>query len=65
MVRLASGQQMVTRLKDRGVDVAPLTRAQILGGNGGAQLDDLTPRRTGRWSQPGLRCGSTSCARPS
>ena len=43
MVRLASGQQMVTRLRDRGVDVAPLTRAQILGGNGGAPLDDLTP----------------------
>ncbi len=43
MLRLASGQQMATRLRDRGVDVALLTRAQILGGDGGAPLDDLTP----------------------
>ena len=43
MVRLASGQQMVTRLQDRGVDVTPLARAQILNGSGGARLDDLTP----------------------
>ncbi len=42
MVRLASGQQMVTRLKARGVNVAPLTRPQILRGNGGARLDHLT-----------------------
>jgi hypothetical protein len=42
MVKLASGQQMVTRLKARGVNVAPLTRAQILTGSGGARLDHLT-----------------------
>ncbi|MEO7943738.1 MAG: heme peroxidase family protein [Marmoricola sp.] len=42
MVKLASGQQMVTRLKSRGVSVAPLTRAQILNGSGGAKLDHLT-----------------------
>ena len=42
MVKLASGQQMVTRLKARGVNVAPLSRAQILNGSGGAKLDHLT-----------------------
>ena len=42
MVRLASGQQMVTRLKSRGVNVTALTRTQILDGSGGAKLDHLT-----------------------
>ena len=42
MVKLASGQQMVTRLNNKGVTVQPLTRAQILNGNGGARLDNLT-----------------------
>jgi hypothetical protein len=42
MVKLASGQQMVTRLKNRGVSVTALTRAQILDGTGGAKLDHLT-----------------------
>jgi hypothetical protein len=42
MVRLASGQQMVTTLKTRGVTVKPLTRAQVLTGKGGAKLDKLT-----------------------
>ncbi len=42
MVRLASGQQMVERLKSRGVTIAPLTRAQVLTGKGGARLDRLT-----------------------
>jgi Animal haem peroxidase len=42
MVRLASGQQMVTRLKARGVNLAALTRTQILDGKGGAKLDHLT-----------------------
>ncbi len=42
LVRLASGQQMVTRLKSKGVNVTPLTRAQILNGSGGAKLDHLT-----------------------
>ena len=43
MVKLASGQQMVTRLKSVGVNVKPLTRRQILNGKGGAKLDHLTP----------------------
>jgi hypothetical protein len=42
MVKLASGQQMATKLKDVGVSVKPLTRTQILEGNGGARLDQLT-----------------------
>ena len=42
MVKLASGQQMVTRLKAKGVNVTALTRAQILDGKGGAKLDHLT-----------------------
>ena len=42
MVRLASGQQMVDKLKAVGVNVSPLTRAQILTGDGGARLDHLT-----------------------
>jgi hypothetical protein len=42
MVTLASGQQMVTRLRSLGVNVAPLTRPQILNGKGGAKLDHLT-----------------------
>ena len=42
LVRLASGQQMVTRLKSKGVNVMALTRSQILNGNGGAKLDHLT-----------------------
>ncbi len=43
LVRLATGQQMVTRLTAAGVDVRPLTRTQIIEGNGGARLDHLTP----------------------
>ncbi len=42
MVKLASGQQLVTKLKSKGVDVTALTRAQILTGSGGAKLDHLT-----------------------
>jgi hypothetical protein len=42
MLSLASGQQMVTRLKSRGVDVQPLTKAEIINGFGGAKLDHLT-----------------------
>ncbi len=42
MVKLASGQQMVTRLKSLGVNVAPLSRSQILNGRRGAKLDHLT-----------------------
>ncbi len=42
MVKLASGQQMAAKLNSLGVSVTPLTKAQILGGNGGAELDELT-----------------------
>ena len=42
MVKLASGQQMVKKLKNVGVNVTPLTKAEIIGGNGGAKLDHLT-----------------------
>lgn len=42
LVRLASGQQMVQRLRDAGVPVKALTRAQILDGRRGAGLDHLT-----------------------
>ena len=65
LVRLASGQQMVTRLKSKGVNVAALTRSQILNGNGGAKLDHLTAGGEERAWPTGRRCGSTSCARPS
>ncbi|MBA2952456.1 heme peroxidase [Nocardioides sp. MAH-18] len=42
MLRLASGQQMVAKLRAEGVTVRPLTRAQILRGSGGADLSGLT-----------------------
>jgi hypothetical protein len=42
MVRLATGQQMATFLKGKGVNVTKLTAAQIREGNGGAALDGLT-----------------------
>jgi len=42
MVRLATGQQMVTFLRSRGVTLRKLTKAQIREGDGGAQLDGLT-----------------------
>jgi len=42
MVKLATGQQMVTFLKSKGVNVTKLTRAQIRNGNDGAKLDALT-----------------------
>jgi Animal haem peroxidase len=42
MVRLATGQQMVTFLKGKGVNVTKLTPAQIRNGKGGAGLDNLT-----------------------
>jgi Animal haem peroxidase len=47
MVTLATGQQMATFLKNKGVTVTKLTAAQIRDGNGGAALDELTkPQRT-------------------
>jgi Animal haem peroxidase len=42
MVRLATGQQMVTLLKARGVPVGGLTKSQILNGNNTLQLGNLT-----------------------
>jgi Animal haem peroxidase len=46
MVRLATGQQMATFLKGKGVNVTKLTKAQIRDGNNAAKLDHLTgPQR--------------------
>jgi Animal haem peroxidase len=46
MVRLATGQQMATFLRSKGVTVTRLTKAQIRDGNKGAKLDGLTqPQR--------------------
>jgi hypothetical protein len=46
MVKLATGQQMVTFLKNKGVTLAGLKRAEIRDGAGGATLDGLTaPQR--------------------
>jgi hypothetical protein len=42
MVRLATGQQMVTFLKNKGVNVTKLTNAQIRDGRNGAGLAGLT-----------------------
>ena len=42
MVKLASGQQMATLLKNKGVNINVLSRTQILDGSGGARLDHLT-----------------------
>jgi Animal haem peroxidase len=46
MVRLATGQQMATFLKSKGVTLTKLTKAQIRDGNKGTKLDALTqPQR--------------------
>jgi hypothetical protein len=46
MVRLATGQQMATFLKSKGVRLTKLTKAQIRDGNNGVTLDGLTePQR--------------------
>jgi len=42
MVKLATGQQMVTFMKNHGVNVTKLTKAQIRDGNNGADLGNLT-----------------------
>jgi hypothetical protein len=42
MVRLATGQQMVTFLRSKGLSITKLTRAQLHHGDGGANLDSLT-----------------------
>ena len=46
MVTLATGQQMVTFLKNKGVTLTKLTKTQIRDGKNGAELDGLTqPQR--------------------
>src|SRR5829696_2563063 len=42
MVRLATGQQMATFMRSKGVNIPKLTKAQIRDGNGGVELDSLT-----------------------
>jgi len=42
MVRLATGQQMATFLKSKGVTLTKLTTPQIRNGNGGVTLEELT-----------------------
>jgi hypothetical protein len=42
MVKLATGQQMANFLKNKGVNVTKLTKAQIRDGNNGADLGGLT-----------------------
>jgi hypothetical protein len=42
MVKLATGQQMATFLKSKGVNLTKLTKAQVRNGNNGADLDSLT-----------------------
>jgi hypothetical protein len=42
MLRLSTGQQMAALLQSKGVNVTPLTDAQILTGQQGASLDALT-----------------------
>ena len=45
MVRLATGQQMATFVKSKGVNVTKLTNAQIRDGRSGAKLGGLTPQQ--------------------
>jgi hypothetical protein len=42
MLNLATGQQMATFLKNKGVNLTALTKTQIRNGNNGAKLDALT-----------------------
>jgi len=42
MLRLATGQQMASFLRSKGVAVTTLTKAQIRNGNNGAELEGLT-----------------------
>jgi hypothetical protein len=42
MVRLATGQQMARFMRNHGVNVTTLTRAQIRDGNNGADISNLT-----------------------
>jgi Animal haem peroxidase len=45
MVKLATGQQMVTFLKNKGVTLTRLTNAQVRDGNNGASLEGLTDQQ--------------------
>jgi hypothetical protein len=45
VVTLATGQQMATFLKNKGVNLTRLTQAQIREGNNGASLDELTQQQ--------------------
>lgn len=51
MLDLATGQQMVQKLQDRGVSVTPLTRTQILEGSNGAVLAELTTTERNRLAE--------------
>ena len=42
MLRLATGQQMARFMRNHGVNVTTLTRAQIRDGNNGADIGNLT-----------------------
>ena len=48
MVRLATGQQMVTFLRSKGISITKLTRAELHHGDGGANLDKLTKTQRDR-----------------
>jgi hypothetical protein len=45
MLALATGQQMATFLKGKGVSLTALTKAQIRDGHGGVELDGLTAKQ--------------------
>jgi hypothetical protein len=47
MVKLATGQQMATFLRGKGVTLTRLTRAQIRDGRNGAALEGLTQAQRG------------------
>ena len=65
MVKLATGQQMATFLKNKGVNLTKLTKAQIRDGNSGADLSSLTQTQRQALRAATRRCGSTCCARRS
>jgi hypothetical protein len=51
MVKLASGQDMVKKLRGKGVPVTALTKSQVLGAGDGAVLDALTTAERDRFAQ--------------
>ncbi len=64
MVRLATGQQMVTFLKSKGVNVTKLTNRRSATART-ARSWTRSPRHSAPRSSRTRRSGSTSCARPS